>query len=338
VLVPIALVFVAMLTDLGTVLLFVEGDLQVSTIPPVGGLISAGLVAGLAVVLRGPLVRTVAPRRQAGARREDRLRRYRVALERRRGGAIDEATLLQVQESLDVSEEEHQALVSVLDRNVVPTDLVHGAEPGTRVAGRFEVQRELGAGGQGRAMLARDLDTDELVVLKELVRPWEVDADDRAGTLRREAQAARRVDDEHVATVEGTIEDGRRLYLVPEFVPGRTLAEALDTEGPPRPRSCARRFKRIAEGLDAIHAAGLANGDVKPANVVTADDGRPVLLDRDCRTLLELALGALGWPTASSGTEGMPAGHLKGFTTPPATVDLGKPPSSGPLHCRACSA
>jgi len=279
VLVPFALVAFTCLAYLFVVSLFNVGDLDTQGIPPVSGLASAALVAAGVFVFQEPLAKTIQPGTDPG-RREDRLRRYRVALERHRAGGIEAGELAEIRRELGVEEAEHQALAAILDENlVVPTDLVHGAKPGALVAGRFEVQRVLGEGGQGRALLARDREADELVVLKELVRPWEADAEDRAAELRREAQAAARVDDDRVASVRDSVEEGRRLYLVREFVPGRTLADVLDEEGALPGSRVRDLLVDVAEGLAAIHEAGLVHGDLKPENVVIDDDGRARLID-----------------------------------------------------------
>lgn len=211
-----------------------------------------------------------------------RLERYRLALERRRESpASGDAELEALRRTLGISMAHHQALAAVLERNVViPSAALLGAQPGVVVSGRYEVQRLLGQGGQGRALLARELATDRMVVLKEVLRPWETDAADRRAALRREAATAARVASPHLARVEGVVEEAWQTYLVREFVPGETLAEAVERRGPLPPEQAAAVARGLLAGLEALHAAGLACLDVKPANVVLAAGDRAVLIDQ----------------------------------------------------------
>lgn len=250
---------------------------------PVASLAALGLLLLGAVVLREPLgelLRWNAPGdpREAQAR----LEQYRLALEKaRHEGAGDAPDLARLRRRLGLTHAQHEALVSVLDGNVVlPTAALVGAAPGALIAGRYEVVEELGRGGQGRALLARDRVEGGHVVLKEALRPWEEDAGARRAALQREADAAARVEAPQLARVRGLVSDPWQTYLVRDFVPGQTLEARVATGGPLRPEEAARVVGEVLQGLAALHAAGLLHLDVKPANVVVDEAGRAVLIDQ----------------------------------------------------------
>ncbi|MFC7511557.1 serine/threonine-protein kinase [Streptomyces thermocarboxydus] len=73
-------------------------------------------------------------------------------------------------------------------------------------------------------------------------------------------------------------EDGRP-WIVMELVRGLSLAEVLDAEGPMAPQRAARIGAEVLGALRSAHAAGVLHRDVKPANVLIANDGRVVLTD-----------------------------------------------------------
>ncbi len=68
-------------------------------------------------------------------------------------------------------------------------------------------------------------------------------------------------------------------WIVMEYVPSRTLQDLLDADGPLPPQRAARIGLALLDALRAAHDAGVLHRDVKPANVLVADDGRVLLTD-----------------------------------------------------------
>ncbi|MFD5746513.1 serine/threonine-protein kinase [Streptomyces sp. NPDC127033] len=97
--------------------------------------------------------------------------------------------------------------------------------------------------------------------------------------LEREAWAAARVTARNVITVHDVVNDEGRPWIVMELVRGRSLADRLQAEGSLAPREAARIGAEVLAALRAAHEAGVLHRDVKPANVLLADDGRVVLSD-----------------------------------------------------------
>ncbi|WP_435596244.1 serine/threonine-protein kinase [Streptomyces albogriseolus] len=157
-------------------------------------------------------------------------------------------------------------------------------EPGSErvIAGRYRLLSPLGEGGMGTVWRARDEVLHREVAVKEVRAPAGLPASDverMYARLEREAWAAARVADRTVVTVYDVATEDGRPWIVMELVRGLSLAEVLDAEGPLSPPRAARIGAEVLAALRAAHAAGVLHRDVKPANVLIANDGRVVLTD-----------------------------------------------------------
>ncbi|WP_216858084.1 serine/threonine-protein kinase [Actinomadura verrucosospora] len=148
--------------------------------------------------------------------------------------------------------------------------------PPWRVEGFVEV-RELGAGAQGRVVLARHAAAGAPVAIKYLVRR---DGDGEAiERLRAEAVMLGRVDDPHVVRLYRFVSAERGAALVMEAVDGVPLRRILAEHGALEPEAALTVLKGSLRGLAAAHAAGVVHRDYKPANVVVRADGLSKLID-----------------------------------------------------------
>ncbi|MFC7842367.1 serine/threonine-protein kinase [Streptomyces sp. NPDC057382] len=157
-------------------------------------------------------------------------------------------------------------------------------EPGRErvIAGRYRLLSPLGEGGMGTVWRARDEVLHREVAVKEVRAPAGLAADDVQrlyARLEREAWAAARVADRNVVTVYDVATDEGRPWVVMELVRGLSLAEVLDAEGPMPPQRAAHIGAEVLAALRSAHEAGVLHRDVKPANVLIANDGRVVLTD-----------------------------------------------------------
>ncbi|MEW2343633.1 MULTISPECIES: serine/threonine-protein kinase [Streptomyces] len=157
-------------------------------------------------------------------------------------------------------------------------------EPGRErvVAGRYRLLSPLGEGGMGTVWRARDEVLRREVAVKEVRAPDWLTAPERErmyARLEREAWAAARVAHPNVVTVYDVAAEDGRPWIVMELVRGLTLADLLDAEGPLPPRRAAAIGAEVLSALRAAHAAGVLHRDVKPGNVLMANDGRVVLTD-----------------------------------------------------------
>jgi serine/threonine-protein kinase len=94
------------------------------------------------------------------------------------------------------------------------------------------------------------------------------------GRLGREAKAAARLSHPHVVGVLDQGTHNHTAYLVMEYIKGHTLRDLINTKGTLPPRLALALIDPVVEGLGAAHAAGFIHRDVKPENVLIADDGR----------------------------------------------------------------
>ena len=144
---------------------------------------------------------------------------------------------------------------------------------GTLVDNRYAVRSKLARGGMSTVYLATDLRLERDVALKVLHPHLATDVSflDRLG---REAKAAAKLSDAHVVGVLDQGNDGQTAYLVMEHIKGHTLRDVITTKGALPPRLALALIDPVVQGLGAAHAAGLIHRDVKPENVLIADDGR----------------------------------------------------------------
>jgi hypothetical protein len=135
------------------------------------------------------------------------------------------------------------------------------------IAQRYEIGRELGAGGMGRVFEVRIVATGARAALKTLDPRFASDAI-AYERFRREATAMGAVEHPHlVRSLDFGVDDGTP-FLVMELVLGRSLQAIVDAEGPIDGTRAARLGAQIASALEAAHHAGVIHRDLKPSNVV----------------------------------------------------------------------
>ncbi|WP_345588548.1 serine/threonine-protein kinase [Streptomyces marokkonensis] len=153
---------------------------------------------------------------------------------------------------------------------------------GRLVAGRYRLGETIGSGGMGRVWRAHDEVLHRTVAIKELTAALYVSESDQAILLKRtrgEARAAARINHSAVVTVHDVLEHDGRPWIVMELVEGRSLADAVKEDDRVEPREAARIGLWVLRALRAAHTAGVLHRDVKPGNVLLADDGRVLLTD-----------------------------------------------------------
>jgi hypothetical protein len=148
------------------------------------------------------------------------------------------------------------------------------------VAARYRLGEPVGRGGMGRVWRAHDQVLDRVVAVKEIVPPPGLS--DPEGVHRRtlrEARATARLSHPGVIRVFDVLEVDGGTWIVMEYVPSRSLQEVIAADGPLPPRRVAKIGLDLLDALVAANRAGVEHRDVKPANVLIADDGRVMLTD-----------------------------------------------------------
>ncbi|MFI5877862.1 serine/threonine-protein kinase [Streptomyces sp. NPDC051554] len=150
------------------------------------------------------------------------------------------------------------------------------------LAGRYRLGAVLGRGGMGTVWRAEDETLGRTVAVKELRFPSSIDDDEKRRLITRtlrEAKAIARIRNTSAVTVYDVVDEDDRPWIVMELVEGKSLAEAIREDGLLEPRRAAEVGLAILDVLRSAHREGILHRDVKPSNVLIAEDGRVVLTD-----------------------------------------------------------
>ncbi|MFB9470743.1 protein kinase [Nonomuraea salmonea] len=160
-------------------------------------------------------------------------------------------------------------------------------QEGRRIAGRYQLQEPIGRGGMGIVWRAYDELLDRTVAVKEVRYAAALGEEVQLLNRRtmREARAAARFEHPNVIVVHDVIEEDDRPWIVMQLVQSRSLGAVIKQDGPLPPKRVAEIGLAVLDALHRAHEAGVLHRDVKPENVLLADDGRVVLTDFGIATL-----------------------------------------------------
>jgi eukaryotic-like serine/threonine-protein kinase len=145
--------------------------------------------------------------------------------------------------------------------------------PPTEIAGRYVIERRLGAGGMSTVFEARDTVLERPVAVKLLAEHL---ADDEAFVyrFRREALSAARLQHPNIVQVfdSGQDSNSERHYIVMEYVDGPSAADMLRERKQLEVEETVQLVRDACHGLDYAHRAGVIHRDVKPGNLLFAEE------------------------------------------------------------------
>ena len=149
----------------------------------------------------------------------------------------------------------------------------------TEIAGRYTLERRLGAGGMSTVFLARDAVLERQVAVKLLAEHLS-DDDDFVERFRREALAAARLQHPNIVQVfdSGEDEPSARHFIVMEYVNGPSTADLLRQQRQLGIEQTVEIVRGACHGLDYAHRAGVVHRDVKPGNLLVSDESGIVKL------------------------------------------------------------
>lgn len=151
-------------------------------------------------------------------------------------------------------------------------------EPGSMIGDRYELGRVLGTGGMAQVFLAYDRTLDREVAVKVLSERY---ASDPAFVerFRREASAAAGLNHPNIVSVFDRGETDGSYYIVMELLRGPDLKQVIRQRGPLAPVESIDYALQILAALGAAHRRDVIHRDVKPQNVMVADDGHLKVTD-----------------------------------------------------------
>ncbi|MCW2643618.1 MAG: serine/threonine protein kinase [Dactylosporangium sp.] len=195
-----------------------------------------------------------------------------------------------------------------------PQVLTFGAPTvGEVLAERYQLKEHINDDSLGRQMW-RGVD---VILRRPVAIVLRYPGGDSAGEMLSAAVASSRIVHPHLVGVYDAIDEDDRAYIVREWVDGSALRE-LVVGGPLDPDRAASIAYAVADAIAAIHATGMAHGNIHPGTVLIAGDGRVVLTDAraDEATTPEADLRAIGavlycaltgyWPHAEAGPTPVP--------------------------------
>jgi predicted Ser/Thr protein kinase len=149
---------------------------------------------------------------------------------------------------------------------------------GELFAGRYELEELVGSGGMATVYRAHDRLLERTVALKILHEHFARD-EDSVERFQREARAVAQLTHPNIVTVIDRGEEDGRPYIVFEYVEGENLKQLLAREGPLPVPNAIDLALQVARALEAAHERGVVHRDVKPQNVLLAEEGRAKVTD-----------------------------------------------------------
>jgi len=167
---------------------------------------------------------------------------------------------------------------------------------GSVLDGRYRLIAVIGDGGMGRVYRAEQLATGRTVALKLLHAQFSGVAE-VVQRFEREAEVTTRLAHPHIVKVVDCGQWNGRLYLAMEFLPGRSLADLLDSKrGDSAGRLTVARtiaiMRPVLDALEYAHRRGVVHRDLKPENIMVVPARR--LFSRECIKLLDFGIAKLG--------------------------------------------
>jgi len=161
---------------------------------------------------------------------------------------------------------------------------------GEVLAGRYEIEELVGAGGMSSVYRAHDRLLDRKVALKVMHQHYGDDPE-YVERFRREARSVASLSHPNVVTVIDRGEHGSRQFIVFEYVDGENLKQLIERRGPAPVELALELAIQIGSALSFAHQHGLVHRDVKPQNVLLNGDGRAKVTDFGIARSLEIQHG-----------------------------------------------
>ncbi len=146
------------------------------------------------------------------------------------------------------------------------------------IRGQYELSREIGAGGMGRVYEGTDRSLGRRVAIKKMRDELRADPRERARFVA-EAKTVAALHHPNIVDIYAIAEEGADVYLVFEYVDGKTVHELVYERGRLEPAAAASVTRACADALEFAHARGVIHRDMKPSNVMIDGAGQVKVMD-----------------------------------------------------------
>ncbi|HZW04250.1 MAG TPA: protein kinase [Anaerolineaceae bacterium] len=147
------------------------------------------------------------------------------------------------------------------------------------INGRYQLGAIIGGGGVGDVYVGTDLQTGEPVAIKQLRMELTGDMPQMVERFLREGEVLRRLNHPNIVKVLATANEGSRHFIVMEYVSGGSLADRLRRLPQLSLKQVVLIGLELSDALSRAHHLGILHRDIKPGNILLAEDGTPRLTD-----------------------------------------------------------
>jgi len=232
----------------------------------------------------------------------------RLALLSAMGGILIALAILHV-----VSASWREKVNMTIRRVLAPSDAVGSDEqtaavtplpssPGAAFWLQYELIKEIGLGGMGVVYEAQDRSLERRVAVKKMRDEIRIDPHERRRFVN-EAKLVAQLRHPNIVDIYAIVEEGQEVYLVFEFVSGRTLHDRIKSGGPMSLKEAREVLHATSEAVEHAHAAQIVHRDLKPSNIMITDDGRIKVMDfgvarqaKDAITKMSMTNTVVGTP------------------------------------------
>jgi len=152
------------------------------------------------------------------------------------------------------------------------------ARTGNLIRGQYEIIRRVGEGGMGVVYEGTDRSLGRRVAIKKMRDELRLNARER-DRLIIEAKTVASLRHPNIVDIYATVEEGSDVYLVFEYVDGRTVHELVQLKGRLDPAESVRVTREMGEALTYAHSRGVIHRDMKPSNVMLTGTGQVKVMD-----------------------------------------------------------
>jgi hypothetical protein len=154
-----------------------------------------------------------------------------------------------------------------------PAFVPSAEEGGPQIVGGYRLLRRLGKGGMGMVFEAEEAASGQKVAVK-LITPEAAVSTDSVERFRQEGRLASTLSHPRCVFVRTADLEAGQPYIVMELMPGTTLQDLVQEQGPLPPAQAVAKILDVIEGLQEAHRIGIIHRDVKPSNCFLESDGR----------------------------------------------------------------